>query len=154
MAATALKLAANRANAAHSTGPVDTSRTRFNGLNHGLTSKQTVIPGENQEEYDAFKAGMLTDIRPGSTIETVLAERIVAAAWRLKRFNRVECAFFNNRIDAFLEENPDSDPDSALAGRRIVFHGHCHQKAASALPPTVRLLSRIPGVQRVLRHRL
>lgn len=29
----------------------------------------------------------------------------------------------------------------------IVFHGHCHQKAASALVPTVRLLERIPGAQ-------
>ena len=37
------KLAANRANARHSTGPADTSRTRLNGLQHGLTSSQTVI---------------------------------------------------------------------------------------------------------------
>ena len=29
----------------------------------------------------------------------------------------------------------------------ILFHGHCHQKAASALPATVRLLERIPGAQ-------
>jgi len=29
----------------------------------------------------------------------------------------------------------------------IVFHGHCHQKAASALAPTVRLLERIPGAK-------
>jgi FAD/FMN-containing dehydrogenase/Fe-S oxidoreductase len=29
----------------------------------------------------------------------------------------------------------------------IVFHGHCHQKAASALAPTVRLLERLPGAQ-------
>jgi Fe-S oxidoreductase len=39
------------------------------------------------------------------------------------------------------------DPDSEIAGRRIVFHGHCHQKAASALPASVRILSRIPGAQ-------
>ena len=29
----------------------------------------------------------------------------------------------------------------------MVFHGHCHQKAASALAPTIRLLERIPGAQ-------
>ena len=29
--------------------------------------------------------------------------------------------------------------------RPILFHGHCHQKAASALPATIRLLERIPG---------
>jgi hypothetical protein len=45
----------------------------------------------------------------------VLADRIIAAAWRLKRFTRVENSFFNNRIDKYLEANPDADPDSALA---------------------------------------
>jgi FAD/FMN-containing dehydrogenase/Fe-S oxidoreductase len=29
----------------------------------------------------------------------------------------------------------------------ILFHGHCHQKAASALTPTVNLLERIPGAR-------
>jgi Fe-S oxidoreductase len=27
----------------------------------------------------------------------------------------------------------------------VLFHGHCHQKAASALQPTVELLERVPG---------
>jgi FAD/FMN-containing dehydrogenase/Fe-S oxidoreductase len=31
--------------------------------------------------------------------------------------------------------------------RPMVFHGHCHQKAAAALAPTVKLLERIPGAQ-------
>jgi hypothetical protein len=33
------------------------------------------------------------------------------------------------------------------APHAVVFHGHCHQKAASALSPTVKLLERIPGAQ-------
>jgi hypothetical protein len=115
MSATAAKLAANRANSTHSTGPADTSRTRFNGVAHGLTSKQTVVRGEDQQEFDTFHAGMLRDLYPSTSVEKVLAERIIAAAWRLKRFSRVESSFFNNRIDAYLEENPHSDPDSAMA---------------------------------------
>ena len=115
MSASAAKLAANRENATHSTGPADTSRTRFNGLAHGLTSKQTVIPGENQEEYDAFLRDLVKHLRPTSAIEIVLAERVAAAAWRLKRFTRVETAFYSNRIDAYLEENPQGNPDYALA---------------------------------------
>ena len=55
---TAAKMIANRANAQHSTGPQDTSATRFNGVQHGLTSKQTVIPGESQQEYDEFRQGV------------------------------------------------------------------------------------------------
>jgi hypothetical protein len=115
MATTAAKLAANRANALLSTGPADTTRTRFNGLAHGLTSKQTVLRGEDQQEYDAWSARLRQDLAPASPAEAVLADRVIAAAWRLQRFTRVESAFFNDRIDAFLKDNPQSDPESALA---------------------------------------
>jgi FAD/FMN-containing dehydrogenase/Fe-S oxidoreductase len=37
-------------------------------------------------------------------------------------------------------------PASPAAGP-VVFHGHCHQKAASALSPSISLLERIPGAQ-------
>jgi hypothetical protein len=109
------KLAANRANARHSTGPADTSRSRLNGLQHGLTSSQTVITGESQADYDEFRTGFLTDLNPQCEIEQLLADRVVTAAWRLKRFHRVENAFFTNRIDEFLNSNPESDPDVAMA---------------------------------------
>jgi hypothetical protein len=115
MAASAVKITANRKNAVNSTGPADTSRTRFNGLAHGLTSKQTVIPGESQEEYDTFAAGLRKDLRPSSAIENVLADRLIAAAWRLQRFTRIESSFLTNRIDAYLETRPGMDPDAALA---------------------------------------
>ena len=112
---TAAKLAANRTNAQRSTGPQDTSRSRFNGVQHGLTSRQTVIPGESQEDYDEFHRELLADLKPKSATENLLAERIVAAAWRLQRFQRIEAAFFTDRIKAFLADNPEADPDSALA---------------------------------------
>lgn len=47
----------------------------------------------------------------------------------------------------------DSIDDGSLAvpedgiARSIVFHGHCHQKAAGALSSSTRLLDRIPGAQ-------
>jgi len=37
------------------------------------------------------------------------------------------------------------DPNAAAAGRRIVFHGHCHQKASNATAGSIELLKRIPG---------
>ncbi|WP_067541508.1 FAD-binding and (Fe-S)-binding domain-containing protein [Nocardia crassostreae] len=36
--------------------------------------------------------------------------------------------------------------DSRLAGRRIVYHGHCHQKAEVGTAATMSLQRRIPGV--------
>jgi hypothetical protein len=112
---TAAKLVANRANAQRSTGPNDTTKTRFNGVRHGLTSKQTVIPGESQEEYDEYQARFLRDLNPQSAIERMLADRIIAAAWRLQRFQRMEAAYFDDRVNSYLEDNPEAGPDSALA---------------------------------------
>lgn len=37
--------------------------------------------------------------------------------------------------------------DSWLAGRRILYHGHCHQKAEVGTAATVALLKRIPGAE-------
>jgi FAD/FMN-containing dehydrogenase/Fe-S oxidoreductase len=37
------------------------------------------------------------------------------------------------------------DPGAPVSGRRIVFHGHCHQKALVGTRATVALLERIPG---------
>jgi hypothetical protein len=113
--ASAQQVRANQTNAQRSTGPKDTSRTRFNGESHGPTSGQTVIPGENPDEYAAFSAAFIAELDPQSESERFLAERLVAAAWRLRRFTRMETAFFNNRIEAFLEDHPGSDPDLALA---------------------------------------
>jgi hypothetical protein len=115
MAATAQQISANRANARRSTGPQNPARTKFNGVSHGMTSRQTVIPGECQAEYDAFHASLTDQLGPNSETEKLLVHRIAVAAWRLRRFTRMEAAFFNNRIEAYLEANPDQDPDAALA---------------------------------------
>jgi Fe-S oxidoreductase len=36
-------------------------------------------------------------------------------------------------------------PDNPFRGRRILFHGHCHQKALAGTAATVALLRSIPG---------
>ncbi|TYC17798.1 FAD-binding protein [Micromonospora sp. MP36] len=37
--------------------------------------------------------------------------------------------------------------ESELSGRRVLYHGHCHQKAEVGTAATVALLRRIPGVE-------
>ena len=62
MAASAQQISANRANAQLSTGPQNTARTKFNGVSHGMTARQTVIPGESQAEYDEFHATLVKQL--------------------------------------------------------------------------------------------
>jgi Fe-S oxidoreductase len=39
------------------------------------------------------------------------------------------------------------DPRSEVAGRRVVFHGHCHEKAVVGTKSSVELLRRLPGAE-------
>lgn len=48
---------------------------------------------------------------------------------------------------AALDDGRLTLADSWLTGRRILFHGHCHQKAAVGTASTVALLRRIPGAE-------
>ncbi len=55
-------------------------------------------------------------------------------------------------VDELLLEAIDDgslrlDPGSKVAGSRILFHGHCHQKALAGTKATVELLRRIPGAE-------
>ena len=55
-------------------------------------------------------------------------------------------------VDELLVEAIDDgalrlDPASPVSGRRIVLHGHCHQKALAGTAHTVALLQRIPGAE-------
>jgi Fe-S oxidoreductase len=56
------------------------------------------------------------------------------------------------QVEELLTEAIDSGKlvlraDSWLAGRKILYHGHCHQKAEVGTAATMALLRRIPGVE-------
>jgi FAD/FMN-containing dehydrogenase/Fe-S oxidoreductase len=50
-------------------------------------------------------------------------------------------------VEAIDDGSLALDPGAEVAGRPIVFHGHCHQKALAGTAATVALLERIPGAQ-------
>jgi Fe-S oxidoreductase len=50
-------------------------------------------------------------------------------------------------VEAIDEGRLRLDPGSKVAGSRILFHGHCHQKALAGTTATVELLKRIPGAE-------
>ena len=49
--------------------------------------------------------------------------------------------------EAFYDGSLAPDPECDVAGRRILFHGHCHQKAAGAQQGSIQLLQAIPNAQ-------
>lgn len=91
------QIKANRLNARRSTGPGTAkgkAKVSMNALKHGLTAQQIVLPTENPDEFDSFRAGLLNSLNPQGALETALAEKIVIDAWRLRRVPLLEVPFF------------------------------------------------------------
>jgi hypothetical protein len=82
------QIEANRLNAQRSTGPrtpAGKGRVSLNALKHGLTGRDVVLPNENPDDFESFRADLLSSLNPQGALEGVLAEKIVAEAWRLRR---------------------------------------------------------------------
>jgi hypothetical protein len=91
--ATGKQLAANRRNAEKSTGPATSAgkaKSSRNALKHGLLASEVVLDEESREEFERFRDGMSERLAPEGELEIMLAQRIIAAAWRLRRAGRIE----------------------------------------------------------------
>ena len=95
--ASVAQIQANRSNAQKSTGPRTAegkAASSRNAVKHGLLAEQVVIQGEDPEEFDLYRAGMLAELAPVGAVEAMLAERAVSLAWRLRRAERLQSAVF------------------------------------------------------------
>jgi hypothetical protein len=96
------RAAASRRNGAKSRGPKSPegkARSAQNALKHGLRAQQTVVLGdEDLAAFDALEAALMAELAPQGALQAVLARRIVAAAWRLERAERIEAELFAQNI--------------------------------------------------------
>ncbi|SNT11950.1 hypothetical protein SAMN06265795_11492 [Noviherbaspirillum humi] len=80
-------------NKARSTGPVTDigkARSSMNSLRHGALSSKVLLPGERVEEFEAVLQGMIADLRPVGTLETILVQKIAEVIWRKTRLDIAE----------------------------------------------------------------
>src|SRR5277367_2331335 len=100
------KLKANRANAAHSTGPTSDhgkAKSSQNATTHGLTGGPVVLPAEDMSEFQRFSAEILADLVPEAALERELAQTVANFLWRLKRVKPIE--------EGLLNADPFGPPD-------------------------------------------
>ncbi len=90
--ATRAQIEANRNNGRRSTGPKDTSRTRFNGLKHGLCGAHVGLPGEDPADVKAEFDCCRCDWQPLTHTRAVLVDLAAVATWRLRRSIRAGSA--------------------------------------------------------------
>ena len=99
---TKAQVKANRKNSRKSTGPRSArgkAKVAKNAIKHGLFAEEAVIKGEDPEEFEDFREGLIKELAPAGHIECILAERAVSLSWRLKRAERIQ----NQAIDHAIE---------------------------------------------------
>jgi hypothetical protein len=98
------RAAASRRNGAKSRGPKTPegkARSAQNALKHGMRAQQCIVlPGERASAFEAFEAALMEELAPEGALQAVLAQRVVAASWRLARAERLEAELFaRNMLD-------------------------------------------------------
>jgi len=95
------QIRANRLNAQKSTGPRTAAGKAVvaqNAVRHGLLAEQVVIRGEDPGQFEFYRAQMLEEMAPAGTMESMLAERAVGLAWRLRRAERIQAEVFDTML--------------------------------------------------------
>jgi len=99
MSTSAAHLAANAANAQHSTGPrtpAGQARSSQNARTHGLTARDLIVAPHEREEFEQLLNGYQTEVKPQGDIPQTVFEQLVGAAWNLRRVRRMEAALCPN----------------------------------------------------------
>src|SRR5215468_7634099 len=102
------QLAANRANAAKSTGPrtpEGKARSSRNACKHGFAAISiTALTPEDLEEIARLKADLISVYRPANTQELFALDRVAQAQQAIFRAARLEASLFN----ACMQKSPRS----------------------------------------------
>src|SRR4029077_20080368 len=90
--------------------------TRFNAMQHGVLSRYTVLPWENEDEYRTLLDALVAEHAPQGPTEEHLVEELAGIIWRKRRLRMAEGAIYRGEVrhDAGGYQNPE-DPAWAAA---------------------------------------
>ena len=116
MIASEARIAANRANAQRSKGPVTTEgkeRSRANGLKHGMAGRGVVIPEDDLGEIERRVEALEADLNPQSALGVILIRKMALFSVRLERGARQESAALNYRVRHAADDFDEARIDQA-----------------------------------------
>jgi hypothetical protein len=111
---TTAQILANRQNAAHSTGPKSPEGKHISSRNatrHGLAGVFTVLPHENQDDFNDLAARLRDEFQPETENENFLVDQLIQSRCRLLRIQRLEALAFEQLL---TEPDSNSDPDARI----------------------------------------
>jgi len=109
--------AANKANAAHSTGPKTQngkSRSSKNRLTFGLFTISDFVREDESESYTKICTNLWSELSPAGTIEEAFTTEIMSATWRLRR-----CRMVEEDIAQIAILDPMQDPETAAQQKSV-----------------------------------
>lgn len=127
----------------------------MNAIKHGLTARDVVLPGENPDEFESFRADILAGLAPQGLVEGALAEMIVGSFWRLRRVPKVEALLYEyvstkllvKRAEESVQQYESTEKDRVLASlerRKVVARDRRPMKMPSRNLRASGLISTIP----------
>ena len=109
--------AANKANAAHSTGPktpTGKSRSSKNRLTFGLFTVNDFVREDECENYTKICTSLWTELSPAGTMEEAFTTEFMSATWRLHR-----CRMVEEDIEQVAALDPMQDPETAAQQKSV-----------------------------------
>ncbi len=103
------QLAANRANAQHSTGPTSAAgkaKVSTNAVKTALTGRTILLPFDDVDAYQTLLNDYIKAFLPAGPIEKGLVQSLVDTVWRLERIPGLEYALVENGYNQIGHENP------------------------------------------------
>ena len=135
------KLAANRANAKKSHGPVTEAgkqKVSMNAIQHGLCGRFRVLPDENQAEYDQLVQRFMEAEKPVDEVERELVAKMARHTWMSERSVRFQEACFLYQPQSPEEKANSRQTVAVLRDLKIytryqAAHDRAYQRAANDL---------------------
>ncbi len=115
------QLAANRANAKHSTGPQSSDakkRVSLNAVKSALTGRTVLLEGEDTTAYQTLLNDHLKEFTPEGMRETALVQSLTDILWRLDRIPRLEDALIISSRAVMAAANPESSTMSPPSSKK------------------------------------
>ncbi len=72
--------------------------TRFNALRHGVLSRYTVLPWEDEAEYRTLVNALAAEHAPEGPTEEHLVEELAGIIWRKRRLRMAEAAVYRDKL--------------------------------------------------------
>jgi hypothetical protein len=73
-------------------------RSRLNAQTHGIFSRGRIVGDESAGEFKFLLQGLVDDLKPEGTLETILVDQLATILWRSRRVLRAESAEIDKAI--------------------------------------------------------